>query len=965
MKLLGVAVLTLSSQVSAVGMGGINVTSSLGQPLSANIKLDAVSDSDKIGLAARLASPEAYKAAGLEYPAGMTFTFQIDEGAKTITVISTQVVNAPFISLLVELSWATGKLQRDFTFLIDPVGYTPEQPKLADVQPVSPDATQPAPIVPAEVNSHPLSNADSAAAKARSTLPSTIKIKRGDTLGKIAAANKPADVSLDRMVVALYRVNASQFAGKNMNRVKTGTILRVPTQQEISNISDTDAKKEIHVQAKDWNAYRQQLASVTASNSSSGTGDAQQSSSGKIANTVTDKAPVASNAANGMLKLSNGDAPTDKTTTAQDKQNAKQEDAIAKAKAAQDEQARAALVTKNAADAQHLLELKSQAAALASSGTPSVSGVLAGVNGIVNASGAASAAHGSDIEEIGSIATASLVKAPKVVPPVKPAAPEKSFVDQALAMVEPILEVDPLYLGGGAAILLSLGGLAFVINRRKSHPVEDEEDDAPMVNAFDDASDEEDYDDLDEQPVTTKADAPQVAHFYPGQANTGSFHTPLQDTVEEEEEDPIEEARLFLSFGRDAQAEDILKDALRKSPNNHQIHLELLGIYANRKDVNAFAAIAHQLKDSGDEVVWAQAAALGMKLEPNNALYTGEEVSENAPTQPLAATDEGLSNPLYDVPPMLDFDIGAFTHKRPALSMDSATGKTAIKQDRTSASSVFSANKVDVNVASATAENPALTGDSTGNTGLFFDVTSANTSVDGNRTAKSTKPAMNLDTFSMDFTMPEMPAITPTPPESSVPTMESLSADMGMPFSVDFTMPPTSGESAASSEPVLSSPMSSMDFAMPDFATSPAVRKGPLETMDFAMPGMSTQTHSIPSSLNTMDFAMPDLAAMMAANADTLPSFGGMDAMSKSQSTPAMKLDFGDINLNMGDELPTSAGHIGESTIAQSISNKLDLARVYIDMEDKDSAREFIEEVIREGNPQQVAAAQDMLKQLG
>ncbi len=56
---------------------------------------------------------------------------------------------------------------------------------------------------------------------------------------------------------------------------------------------------------------------------------------------------------------------------------------------------------------------------------------------------------------------------------------------------------------------------------------------------------------------------------------------------------------MFLNFGRDAQAEEILKEALQNTPNNHQIHLKLLGIYANRKDANTFSTIARRLKDSG------------------------------------------------------------------------------------------------------------------------------------------------------------------------------------------------------------------------------------------------------------------------------------------------------------------------------------------------------------------------------
>src|SRR3989338_4287719 len=183
-----------------------------------------------------------------------------------------------------------------------------------------------------------------------------ITVQRGDTLSKIAAQNKPADVSLERMLVALYRANADQFDGKNMNRIRTGKILRLPDKNEINAINRPEAAKEIHAQAADWNAYRQKLAGAAATSSQPQA--AQQAATGKITSSVTDKAPVAKESAKEGLKLSKGEAPGDKAATgvggkqmsAQDKKNAAQENAIAKAKTLKEDQARAALLEKNLKD---------------------------------------------------------------------------------------------------------------------------------------------------------------------------------------------------------------------------------------------------------------------------------------------------------------------------------------------------------------------------------------------------------------------------------------------------------------------------------------------------------------------------------------------------------------------------------------------------------------------------------------
>ena len=133
------AALAVSMSAHAVGMGGINVASALGQPLKADIELVAISKSEKDSLVARLASPEAYKSAGLEYPYGNKFKFHIDSragGEPYIKVTSDQPINDPFVSLLVELSWSSGKLSREYTFLLDPVDYVPVQPAPAAVEAV-------------------------------------------------------------------------------------------------------------------------------------------------------------------------------------------------------------------------------------------------------------------------------------------------------------------------------------------------------------------------------------------------------------------------------------------------------------------------------------------------------------------------------------------------------------------------------------------------------------------------------------------------------------------------------------------------------------------------------------------------------------------------------------------------------------------------------------------------------------
>ena len=122
LKLFGIAAaLMLSATASAVGLGSINVTSALGEILKADIALVDISKTDKDNLTVRLASPDAYKDSGLEYPYGNKYKFEIQsraDGQPYIKVSSAQPVNDPFVSLLVQLTWPAGKLSREYTFLL-------------------------------------------------------------------------------------------------------------------------------------------------------------------------------------------------------------------------------------------------------------------------------------------------------------------------------------------------------------------------------------------------------------------------------------------------------------------------------------------------------------------------------------------------------------------------------------------------------------------------------------------------------------------------------------------------------------------------------------------------------------------------------------------------------------------------------------------------------------------------------
>ncbi|MFO0458254.1 MAG: FimV family protein, partial [Burkholderiales bacterium] len=117
------ALASLSANVDAAGLGRLNVQSGLGQPLRAEVEVTSLTREEAQSLSARLAPPEAFRQAGLEFnPALGALRFAIEpRGGRTfVRITSTQPINEPFVDLLVELNWATGKFVREYTFLLDP-----------------------------------------------------------------------------------------------------------------------------------------------------------------------------------------------------------------------------------------------------------------------------------------------------------------------------------------------------------------------------------------------------------------------------------------------------------------------------------------------------------------------------------------------------------------------------------------------------------------------------------------------------------------------------------------------------------------------------------------------------------------------------------------------------------------------------------------------------------------------------
>ena len=273
----------LSSE--AIGLGDIRSNSHLNQPLSAKIELLSTSTQEANQVQVRLASADVFNRVGIDRPAylnSLRFTPTVQNGKPVILVSSSQPIKEPFLNFLLEVSWPKGQLLKEYTVLLDPPvllqsGNTSSgntaavraEPKATGF--VKRPAQAPRQQTRNQQQVHVRDGiklnfkpepAQQQAAAANSG-KRKYRVNSGDTLYKIATRVKPRGVSADQMMVALFRANPDAFRKNNINRLKAGETLRVPSTAESKAISTSRAKRVIRKHYTEWKQYRKKLAGKT------------------------------------------------------------------------------------------------------------------------------------------------------------------------------------------------------------------------------------------------------------------------------------------------------------------------------------------------------------------------------------------------------------------------------------------------------------------------------------------------------------------------------------------------------------------------------------------------------------------------------------------------------------------------------------------------------------------------------
>jgi pilus assembly protein FimV len=974
-RLLLTGALLSPASLYALGLGEIHLNSALNQPFDAEIELIAPTRDELAELKVGLASNELFSRYGLDRPAYLSsFEFAVSrtrDGQVTVKVTSNRSVTEPFVTLLVEATWGRGRLLREYTVLLDPPVFMPSQPE-NNAPVTAPQAgarnegrieRTPAPQPsPAQARPVPAPDSVSDAPTVRETTPAaaggTYNVERNDTLWRIASSVQPGAPRrvVNQTMIALFRANPEAFSG-NINRLRAGSVLRIPDIADIQAITTAEASAEVARQQEAW------------SGAVRGATETAESRLRLVPPQETPPATAPTPAQPSTTPATPGAAPSAATPGPADKR----------------------------------LEVTS----------PGLSDVQKGVDKTAPAPAAqqpeAPAAQPQPTPD--QTAPAPVAEEPAPAPKPVPTPAKQVEAPPGPSFMERIGDFWWVPVVAGLLLVVALI-LAFLRRRR-------EEADAGSLDAFPQMSfepraeratptvskgrDRETFlveGDADE-PLAAFDDepAPQTARRTetPKTRPVAPPAEPLQPRVSEDtlssesavrfdQQDALAEADFHMAYGLYDQAADLVKIAIEREPHRRDLKLKLLEIYfvwGNRELFLDTARELHGSRDQGTAGEWDKVLIMGKQIAPEDSMFKGEagshvdlvdvnlEGGENRVDVDLFAEPEDGSKPeALDLEfgsgerksaaaPESDLDFlldeqGGETEEEPTREMDplARTQETPTIEspalDRTLSDrngqtirekvdkTAFARNSAD-QTAELSLDDLGLDVDSLEATGALEETASLERDIDADATAVGSR---NLRDDEMTQLAPSLGSFDRT---LEAPRVEKFDIESTGTIYIDH-VDLSGGDTVEQPRPDVDSTASmrrpqKLDVDLDHLAGSGA----PAETTARYTRKPEAEADRFSDdvfAVRTSEFAKIDLDVG--------------DALSSDDQAPTNKQVI-TTEMELSELEPVTMSEVG---------TKLDLARAYMDMGDPDGARSILEEVLAEGSANQKQEAQRLLESI-
>lgn len=597
-KTLTAVSLLLPASAYSLGIGDIKLHSALNQKLDAEIALLMSSGENIADVKVKLASPEKFDEAGVPWSYFLSkIKFEAvtqSNGATVVKMSSKEALREPFLDFLLEVSWATGSLYREFTVLVDPpVAYT------QSTIPVIQKPQQTAVLVTKPVDdSFVRAGQTSRIADVQAGLT-----RRSDSLWKIAKkTNGYDDVSIEQMMMAIYEANPNAFYKPNVNALMAGKRLDIPERQAILKLSKKQALAAYKHQDNEWRGRVTKKLKPDISEQT------------KLASQLELEAPVDDDITESTVVATTGSQAIEPTTDkkANEALGTTSDEGLAL-------QSRMEKLEQQLAMMQKMLVLKDEQIATLQNKNVSEAVVKSGAEVKTLPADKKGQIKATETKPVKT--TTPVVK--KDIKKQKPKPKAKPVVQAKPEKEEGLGDYLTIAIGGtGLAILAGLGLLWW----RKRSDTEGADTESMFASASEislpDSSAEDELsipisDDSSSYDVGTVSESSFLSEFTP--SDFDAFDT------DHHEVDPISEADVYLAYGRYQQAEDLMREAIQDTPDRDECKLKLLEIfYANENKV-AFEEYAKELISSGkheDKEFWSKVAEMGGEIDPESSLYT-------------------------------------------------------------------------------------------------------------------------------------------------------------------------------------------------------------------------------------------------------------------------------------------------------------------------------------------------------
>ncbi|QKE63732.1 FimV family protein [Aquipseudomonas campi] len=616
-----------SGAAHALGLGEVTLKSSLSQPLVAEIELLEVRDLGTTEVIPTLASPEEFNKAGVDrqyFLTDLKFTPVIKPNGKSvIRITSSKPVREPYLNFLVEVLWPNGRLLREYTLLLDPPMYSPQPvvaaaPRLPVSAPVSAPAPRPQSVAPTPRPVAPAAPAAPRPTPAASTAAQIsgdqYKTTSNDTLWEIAQRSRHSG-SVHQAMLAIQELNPNAFVDGNINRLKSGQVLRLPDEQQVKSRSQAQAIAQVTEQNTAWREGRslaatgtRQLDATKRSEAGAAPAKAESKDSLKLVAAESGKSAGGSEKGAGDSKALNDQlAVTKESLDSTRRENEELKDRMGDLQGQLDK-------------LQKLIELKDNQLAKLQGDLANQSKVVPAATAPVAPSVPVEAKTPVESKPVEAKAPVTEPKvetpkpatpdynyseepAPKVEPvkpvavaPAKPAEvvkPEKPPVKKPVVVQEPAptsfiddLMANPMLLGalGGGALLALLVGLMVVSRRNAMKEAELQESLAS--------------DDVSASPFEADLDMPEDS-FAGLDSASSDTEVREQERVAPQTADALGEADIYIAYGKFSQAAELLQNAINDEPQRSDLRLKLMEVYAELGDRDGFARQEQELREIG------------------------------------------------------------------------------------------------------------------------------------------------------------------------------------------------------------------------------------------------------------------------------------------------------------------------------------------------------------------------------